>query len=483
VNRSRLWKAAILLLLALCVGPLALLGLACLPVAWRVPVEICQLADGRTFYAAVVPQGAADRAEGALRLYRGDDGAGREFLSVPAGDLVARRPAADAWVLVREDGPTVLGVPRALRMPGRRLEVPESLASSLEELPAKLRADRARLARQVRQDAADPARFAEAGARWERWLERDDSTVLELSDARGRILTVRLSGVVRAERSSFGGTSSGLRSLGSRLARLVQAPPGPWGGGGVGPAILSVLQLAVFSGLFAGLFGCAGAVWMRDWNRHPGWRRRGRELVAHMAGVPGVVWGVVGSGLLIHGFGSALDFLFAAPGGGVRWGGGGLLWSSVTLGAFATPIVLAQALEELDRIPRRWIDILWASGATDLQVFTRLVFPQARRGLGAAILSGMARASGETAPLLLTGALHSSGGILLASTGFLQGLAGGYLHPGALALDPPWGGLDAEIGQPVVACTLLGLAMFCIALDLSASLIRKPPSAAPEVLP
>ncbi len=483
MNRTRPWLVVVAVLLAACAAPVALLVWACAPVTWRIPIETCRLADGRVFYGAVLPAGAADRSEGAVRIYRGDDGAGREFVSVAASDLVGRAPAPDAWVFGREDGPTVLGVPIRLRMPGRVLRGDDSLAVALERIPTLLRHDRARLARDVRRESGDPSRFRQAGERWARWLERDDSTLLDVSDAQGRILTIRLSGVVRAERSSAGRESSDPRALVRRLERLVLAPPGPWGGGGVGPAIFSVLQLTLFSGLVAGFFGCASALWMRDWSRHPGWRRRGRDLVAHMAGVPGVVWGVVGAGLLIHGFGASLDRILVEPGAGVIWGGGGLLWSSLTLGAFATPIVLAQALEELDRIPQRWIETLWTSGATELQVLSKVVVPHAWRGMLAAILSGMARAAGETAPLLLTGALHSAGGLLLASNGFLRSLAGGYLHPGALALDPPWGGLDAELWQPVVAFTLLGLAVFCIALDLCASLLRRRVFATPEVLP
>lgn len=482
MSLTRRWLLVVVALLAVCAAPVFLLLRSAAPVTWRIPIEICRLRDGRVFFGAILPSGAADVSEGALRIYRGDDGSGREFLSVAVSDLVGRAPAPDAWVFGREDGPTVMGIPTRLRLPGREIGPGDSLASALEHVPAILRHDRSRLAREVRRQSDDPRSLHQAGLRWARWLERDDSTLLDVADAQGRISSLRLSGVVRAERSAAGRDASGLGAVARRLERLVLAPPGPWGGGGVGPAILSVLQLTLFSGAVAGFFGCAAAFWMRDWSRHPGWRRRSRELVAQMAGVPGVVWGVVGAGLLIHGFGATLDRILVRPGGGVLWGGGGLLWSSLTLGAFATPIVSAQVLDELDRLPQRWIETLWTCGATELQL-ARMLLRHARRGLVAAILSGMARAAGETAPLLLTGALHSSGGLLLATGDYLRSLAGGYLHPGALALDPPWGGLDAELGQPVVAFTLLGLAVFCIALDLAASLVRRRAPESPEVLP
>jgi len=142
------------------------------------------------------------------------------------------------------------------------------------------------------------------------------------------------------------------------------------------------------------------------------------------------------------------------------------------LGALAAPIVMALALEELDRIPARWKDIAWSCGATRLQVVHRVILPSCWKGLVAAVLSGMARAAGETAPLLLTGAVHAFGGLSLGGEGFLAKLAGGFLHPGVLALDSPWLGSDLERGQPFVALMLLLLALLCIGLDLAASRLR-----------
>jgi len=480
VNPRPLLLVGLAFLLAFCLLPLALFGFASLGGLELRTLERCELADGRVFYGAVLPRGGWDERTGQVRILRGDGEAGPAALSVPVGDLRSRRPAPSAWIVEREDGPDLFGVPVALDGPGGRIARPDSIASLLSTLPSRLRDDRARLARRVR-EAGDSAAFDAMGEQWRRWLARDDSTLLEVSRADGRILSIRVSGIARVSRAGRAGTVGRVAAAGANLGRFLTTPPGPWGGGGIRPALLSVFQLALFAGLFSGVFGLSAAFWIHSWGRVQGWRGSARALVSHMAGVPGVVWGVVGVGVLVHGLGGRLDLLWPSTGGGVVWGAGGMLWASLTLGAFATPIVLAQALEELDRIPARWSEILWSCGATESQVFRRVLLPNAWKGLVASVLSGMARAAGETAPLFLTGAIHSAGGLLLGGPGLFPGLAGGFLHPGVLALDPPWQGMDAELGQPLVALTLLCLAVFCISLDLAASRLRHRETVDPEV--
>jgi len=470
--KSRLLSAAgIATLILSCLLPVFLLldvSLASLHVQ---PVEICRLLDGRIFFGIVLDRSGWDRRTNSVRILRGDDKPGVIAISVPERMLVSHSPAPEAWIVEREDGPDLFGEFRYIEIPGRRILARDTIDDLVDQLPAQLRQDRSRLACQIRK-TTDRAAFDRLGEDWQRWLVRDDSTRLGLSTADGRILSIRISGIARA--TPPGKRSATLRMLAGteRLWRFLSTPPGPWGGGGIRPAILSLLQLSLFAGLFAGVFGLSAAFWMQSRGRVGGGRRPGRALISHLASVPGVVWGVAGSGLLIHGIGAAMDRLWVSPNQGVVWGAGGLLWSSLTLGAFATPIVLALALDELDRIPERWIEILWSSGATEFQVLRRIVLPRAWKGLVAAVLSGMARAAGETAPLLLMGAVHSAGGLLLGGIGLFPGLSGGFLHPGVLALDPPWQGADAELGQPLVALALLCLSIFCIAIDLVASRLR-----------
>lgn len=396
---------------------------------------------------------------GTTRILRGDGVPGPAAALVLSESVIGARRAPDIWVVERDDGPTLFGRVLEASGPGWRVVSSDSVAHELSTLPDRLRDERERLVGEIR---ASPD--AAGAASWARWLARDDSTLLRLDCGGGVLRNVRVSGVTAAWRSGDYGPATALR----RFSRFLLAPPGAWGGGGIGPALVSVVLLALMAGLFSGLFGLGAALWISSRGPGESWLLRGRALVSNLAGVPGVVWGVAGAGLLVHGLGPLLDRV----GGSVQWGGGGLLWSGITLGALASPIVMALALEELDRIPSSWKEIAWTCGATRLQIVQRVILPSAWKGLLAAVLSGMARAAGETAPLLLTGAVHAFGGLSLGGEGLLSRFAGGFLHPGVLALDSPWTGIDLERGEPLVALMLLLLSFLCIGLDLVASRLR-----------
>jgi len=463
--RKFLLSCAFAALLALCASPLLLLAASASDALASLEPQRIALSDGRVLLGHVLPQDARERERGVVRILRGDAEPGPAALLVPLRIVASRSDAPDAWVIEREDGPILFGFPRALSGPGWRVESPDSIGRILDDLPSRLRNERVRLVDRIRAAQGDPSTLASLSDDWEYWLARDDSTLLLLDRGDGRILHARLSGIGLASRSGDDGIVPVLK----RMARFLLASPGSWGSGGIRPALVSVLMLALMAGLFSGVFGLSAALWIHGRAHGEAWLVRGRALVSNLAGVPGVVWGVAGAGLLIHGLGPCLDRLGER---GSFWSGGGILWSAATLGALAAPIVMALALEELDRIPARWKDIAWSCGATRLQVVHRVILPSCWKGLVAAVLSGMARAAGETAPLLLTGAVHAFGGLSLGGEGFLAKLAGGFLHPGVLALDSPWLGSDLERGQPFVALMLLLLALLCIGLDLAASRLR-----------
>lgn len=463
-RRFLLFASFPLLLLACATPLLMLIHIASAALQPASPGRVA-LSDGRVLLGQILPQDGFERDAGTVRVLLGNGEPGPAARSFPSASVLSVSADASVWVLERDDGPTLFGVPLSVAGPGWSFDSPESVSNAMVHLPARLRKERTRLAEEIRTSSGDSSRFRELSQGWERWLARDDATRLLLDLGGGQMATIRVSGIAAAWPSGRAVTSDFLR----RVRLFLLTAPGAWGGGGILPAMESVFLLALMAGLFSGVFGLSAALWIQS--RAPGevWLERGKSLVSALAGIPGVVWGVAGYGLLVHGLGPVLDSL----GGGTLWSAGGLLWSGATLGALASPIVMALAMEELDRIPSRWKEIAWTCGATRLQVFLRVVLPSAWKGLFAAVLSGMARAAGETAPLLLTGAVHAFGGLSLGGGGAVSKLAGGFLHPGVLALDSPWSGGDLERGQPRVALMLLLLAAVCIGLDLAASRLRR----------
>jgi len=99
------------------------------------------------------------------------------------------------------------------------------------------------------------------------------------------------------------------------------------------------------------------------------------------------------------------------------------------------------------------------------QVLRWIILPASARGLAGAWFSGLARAAGETAPLIMVGAARALGGDVLDPMLRWPSLSGGFLHLGVLACDPPWPPLEAELGHPLAFLSLSVLALLCLGLE------------------
>lgn len=401
-------------------------------------------------------------------LTGGADPAAPRVRAIDPREIVLSRPATGFWRLEREDGPLLFVRPEALRLPDGRF-LPGDPGSRLSALPRALRTERAGLVRALR-EAEDPSGPA---AEWARWSRRDAATLLIGRDAAGRSVVLRLSGLTSARPASSAGWAGRLGEWTVEWRRILSQAPGAWDGGGLRPALLSLLLLLATTGTVAAGLGIPTAVYLHEYAGDEPFFRIVSRVLSGMAGVPGVVWGAVGLGLLVQGAGGWLD-----RGGELRWAAGGVLWSALALGGLAAPVVVVRARNALEDVPRAWRDLARTSGASRWQVLSFVVLPSAARGLAAAAVAGMARVAGETAPLLLTGALRALGGDTLEGTGVAWD--GGFLHPGVLALQPPWSELEAEQGYPLAWASLLLLSALCVALELlSRRLGRRPTGDAP----
>jgi phosphate transport system permease protein len=166
--------------------------------------------------------------------------------------------------------------------------------------------------------------------------------------------------------------------------------------------------------------------------------RRGLETALYLwNGIPSVVLGIFG--LLL--FGKLLGW-------GKSWLGGGVL-----LGVMILPAVTVNLVERIRAIPPRYLEAARGLGLGRTQVVRAVVLPQSRSGLFTGALLGLARAAGETAPILFTAAVFS-GATLPTGVRESPVLALPY-HIFVLAQDS----LDPAAGARLwaSACVLLGL--------------------------
>lgn len=163
--------------------------------------------------------------------------------------------------------------------------------------------------------------------------------------------------------------------------------PRPLGevGGGVQPALVGTLILAAVSGAIAIPTGIAAAIFVVEYRsgRFAAPVRFAAELIA---GLPSIVIGVFVWAFLVRG----LIGHFAALAGGVA------------LAVIMVPIVARTVEEVLRLVPNSLREAALALGAPRWKVILRIVLPTARAGIMTASVLALARAAGETAPLLLT---------------------------------------------------------------------------------
>jgi len=168
----------------------------------------------------------------------------------------------------------------------------------------------------------------------------------------------------------------------------VVAPPGV---GGIGPAILGTIEITAVATVIAVPLGILGAIYLNEYG--------GRNPLAAfigfmsdvMTGVPSVVMGLFIFTIWTLHFGLS--------------GFGGAL----ALACLMLPIVIRSSYEMLRLVPNSLREGSYALGATKARVTVTVVLPAAIGGIVSGALLAVARAAGETAPLLFTiGAAHTA---------------------------------------------------------------------------
>lgn len=169
---------------------------------------------------------------------------------------------------------------------------------------------------------------------------------------------------------------------------LVTSPPREgMTAGGVAPAIVGTVFVTLVSAAMAIPFGVAAAIYLHDYAADSWGTRMVRLAVRNLAGVPSIVYGLFGLALFVD----ALNL------------GAGVLASGLTLGLLTLPWTITASEEALRTVPTSLRDGALALGARRFYAIRTVVLPQAMPGILTGAILAMARAAGETAPILFTG--------------------------------------------------------------------------------
>jgi phosphate transport system permease protein len=169
---------------------------------------------------------------------------------------------------------------------------------------------------------------------------------------------------------------------------LSQSPREGMTEGGILPAIIGTFLVSLITIILAVPLGMFSAIYLNEYAHQGKLVRLIRLSIRNLSGVPSIVYGLFGVALFVR------FFHFGAS----------ILSSGMTLGLLTLPWTITASEEALKTVPKAFRDGALALGATKWQAIRTNVLPYAIPGMLTGAILGLARAAGETAPILFTGA-------------------------------------------------------------------------------
>ncbi|RPJ50278.1 MAG: phosphate ABC transporter permease PstA [Chloroflexi bacterium] len=157
--------------------------------------------------------------------------------------------------------------------------------------------------------------------------------------------------------------------------------------GGIFPAIVGTVLLAIGTAIVSVPLGVAAGIYLAEYAPDNRWTRTIRIAIINLAGIPSVVYGLFGLGLFVL----FLNF------------GTSILASCLTLGIMTLPVIISTTEEAIQSVPQAFRVVAISLGATRWQSIWRIILPEGLPGVTTGVILGLERAVGETAPILFTG--------------------------------------------------------------------------------
>src|SRR5262245_17398496 len=268
----------------------------------------------------------------------------------------------------------------------------------------------------------------------------------------------------------FAGLVSTSDFLTSNLSRLPERA-------GIAQAIFGSLVLAGIVIVVAMPLGIATAVYLEEYARENRFTNAVRLNIRNLAGVPSVVYGILGLAVFVQLMGTDIDTIPIIGGplesifgeGGIT-GGKTIIAGGLTLSVVVLPIVIVTASESIRAVPQTLREGGYGVGATKWEVQRTLVLPNAFAGILTGTILGVSRAIGETAPLILVGAFYGTF-FTTGGANFWEKFSGTYTALPQIVYQ--WAGEPAEEFRiSLVAAAIMALLVVTLIANMSAVLLR-----------
>ena len=227
---------------------------------------------------------------------------------------------------------------------------------------------------------------------------------------------------------------------------------------GIVQGLFGTFMIAILVSLFAFPIGIATAVYLEEYAPDNAVARFITVNIRNLAGVPSVVYGLLGLTIFVA--------FFAAIGAG---NGRNLLAAMLTLGVLVLPIVIITTAEALRAVPQAIREAGYGVGASRWEVTRGLVLPAAVPGILTGTVLALARALGETAPLILIGGVIG-GFSTPAEASIIDRLIGSFT---ALPLTVfQWSKQPQEEFRALAAAAIVALLVVTLAANAIAVILR-----------
>jgi phosphate transport system permease protein len=170
---------------------------------------------------------------------------------------------------------------------------------------------------------------------------------------------------------------------------------------GVYQGLIGSLYIGLFVIVLAFPAGIGAAIYLEEYAPRSRFARFVDVNIRNLAGVPSVVYGILGFAIFVKTLESLPDWL----GGGTLTGGKTPIAGGVTLAILVLPIVIITSAEAIRAVPDSIREAGFGVGATRWEVVRNHVLPYAAPGILTGTVLSLARALGEAAPLILVGAV------------------------------------------------------------------------------
>jgi len=161
--------------------------------------------------------------------------------------------------------------------------------------------------------------------------------------------------------------------------------------GGIWGPLIGTFYLTVLCLLIVAPVGILSGIYLNEYAPDNRFTRAIMIAVTSLAGVPSIVHALFGLGAFVAAMKMDKSLFVAAA----------------TLAVMTLPVIITSTREALAAVPRNFREACWSLGATRWQTIRTIVLPNSISGILTGVILVVARAAGETAPIMLTGAVAS----------------------------------------------------------------------------